>query len=1093
METSRQKLNNLFNNLSSIYSKDNGMLNSNLYVLFNAYAEVFQDVQRNINQTQNNTYIFSADSDALEDNFGSLINFPKPPRLNTVDNGDNIYRFILGTLYQYFLSGATVATMEASLNEVLSLLTIDPSTQGCSSVVNYSYLPFDATSVQVTWPAVQCVSGVTAGIAGAGDILIDPSDLIVTSYDDSTRTVSFTGTVNTGTRYQFIYNRDNTNYIDTNWMNLTNRTVQNVSPMNLSSGLVNTYNNPEFSYWWNNYNADGEGVVVNEFEIDESDSSLVWRLPQRTVRFLNPYTNTFTLKSYDFYNLTGTSYVLQGPITPTNPDTPFSDLPINYQDEVSGKYQNYFIRYNQNNPGPAPVNTQFSGVFPKYTKKFGSIEFPSDDFGPLDFFEKNANFDQNDLFGSGTKHAWTNVTNNNGKYIIDNSSFVQRDFSLHQNILTSENFESNSLSKLTSNFSEGTRITESPGNQKGGKQNCLMLISSGTGSTTSVSPVIPNADLLYAPSGINHINVDFYDANYTGTSTYIDIIRTGTSNSFHQFRFGIDKNLFTYLYPTGLAINVSGVEAISSGTGFTLASGSDIFNNSKPYGFVETYFSSSGSTNYATNQVGPYVLSSGNPYSNYSDMAMVPSGSSTILVPNIDNASIQDMDSFTAAFDFNPTGNYVKFGFSFYHSIGDVNVTNSAPYLTYIPTPFMPDSASTKIGGPVTYFNSTLPLPHTGNIVQVPFFAQRDFSFFTNPGNNRLYLQFTDHEVISGSLAPISATYDTGVDLAGGLNTFEIVKNQYLKINGVTYVFAKNIVSLWETPGNYQSYFNNVDIGSDRSFSIEFSSGISIYHAYFGNQSKKNSYLNELSNAFTNTLNNTEANLVPVPIPYFYQISTVPGTIDSQPKTYLDDLGRQKKWHRLTVDFGTDFSGLAALVDETTFYSGSIGFAGYLNNPSGIILSSTSQNPASEFGFFDNIEMSYFDYSMTLEKYQIQLQSDTWEGSMLEQSSIVDNKFFKLEPVANFQFLVTIKGLDENYIYIVNDIIQRVKPAYALAIPVYLLEQSLDTTSQVPEADDDSTNWETGNIDNNIIILPGSTSGTSADLPGFIGISGMSV
>jgi len=403
MDSGNPTLDRLFNNLSSVYSKDNGMLNSNMYVIMNAYSEVFDDAQRKTSQVSDNTYIVSAEVDALEANFGTIINFPKPPRLNTTADGDNIYRFMLSALFKNFLSGATISTMETILNNSLSLLTTDPNTADYLSVVNFSELRYYDTSIELANQAVHVSGNTIIGPAEISDIFIDPPDIGVSAYDNATKTISFTGTVQSGVTYKFLYQRDNTSYNDTNWMNLTNQNVFDVSPMNLRAGAVSTFNNPEFSYWWNTYNQDGDGVLVNEFEITASDSATVWRLPEKVVSFISPYTNNIIERSFDFYNLSGTSYDLST-ISEYNPNVEFSDLPQSYLTEVSGKPTNYYVRYGANNNGPFEALSQFSGTFTKYVKKMDRINFTSPNFGPLDFFEKNENFDEADLFGSGTKH-----------------------------------------------------------------------------------------------------------------------------------------------------------------------------------------------------------------------------------------------------------------------------------------------------------------------------------------------------------------------------------------------------------------------------------------------------------------------------------------------------------------------------------------------------------------------------------------------------------------------------------------------------------------------------------------------------------------
>jgi len=629
-------LDNLFDGLSSIYRKDNGMLSSTLFTVLNAQAESFQDVQRKLDQIQANTYIDTADADALEANFGILIDFPKPPRLNTLDNGDDIYRAMLKSLYHIFQSGSTNSSMEEALNVTASYLTVDPNTDDTIVEVNYATLLEVDNTLEIAYRAVSTdISGNIVGEASPSDITFAPQDLFVTAYDDDNKIISFTGTVDTGTNYQIRYERDIRDYRGTNWINLTDTDATNVRPLLLSSGSVNTFNNIEFSYWWNEYNDDGDGVLIDEFKIDRTDSSLAWRLPEKTIQFVAPFSDNEVTKTIEFYNLSGTAFDVTK-ITDTNPDVLFTDVPINYYTDVSPTFTDYHIRYSQNNQGIHTALDKFEGALPKFTKRFKSIEFDSDNFGALDFFETGNSFSLNNPMGEGTKNIWLNVENVDGKYILNNENVFNREFSLYQDILFEENFENGNVARFSTNDPSGMVITDLVGVPFKDKENNLTLMASGSGVEISASPVLGANTLLYG----NNVQIDFFDALNSGTQTLIDITRTGTeTDEYHRFRLGIDNDVVEYQF-----------------------SESDVFLNAKNFGFAATYFPDSGSTNRAVNVRNfnntvddQYVLVSGNPNENFSLTSMKPTGVSNTLsiTPNVEPDILSNADSFRFQFTNN--------------------------------------------------------------------------------------------------------------------------------------------------------------------------------------------------------------------------------------------------------------------------------------------------------------------------------------------------------------------------------------------------------------------------------------------------------
>jgi hypothetical protein len=1026
----------------------------------NAYASVYGDIRRKNTQVKNNTYITSANSQALQDNFGDMIKFPKPPRLNTLTDGDDIYRFILLSLFQNFLSGSTVATMDNSLNQVLSLLAIDDRTDEAVLVSNYSQFRFDSTSIELSDRAVQASGGNILGTATASDFEIAPSgQIFIYDYNDANKTISFSGTVNTGVTYNISYFRDNANYQDTNWMNLADRNVLSPSPMNLLAGDVSTYNNPEFSYWWNTYNVDGSGVVIDEFKITADESPLIFRLPSESVTFKNPYTSAIVTNSIDVYNLSGTAFDINI-VSEYNPDIEFSDAPQNYQTDVSGKYQNYYVRYSENNSYNYTALAKYNGSFTKYTKKLQSIEFPSNNRGTLDFFEKNTNFDINDLFGTGTKHIWLDVAwDPSGKYLLDNSSFLERSYSLHQDLVWREFFEQDNNTRVYYSAPSGIRVTEAPPSTLEGKEDCLGMFSTLTGTSNTESlyayPIVSSGITSYA----NHLEVDFYDnLNNSGTTSFVDVFRNGDSGQYYQFRFGVDSFASTNIIPSGSSSTVSGVN-VSTNPKDTFDS---VLMNSKNYGFVESYFYSSGSTNYAISGTASYTLVSGNPNTNYSTTSLL-NPSNIVIYPNLASASITSSDYFLFDFTFTQdTTTAFEFNFT---------------------------DPSQKIGN--LY-------PKTKYVVDVT--STPSSSFWT----------FTKTNTSPGGV-PVSSTFQSNIPVETGNNTFEMLKGSYLKINGVVYSGQNNPIDEWVVPfaagaGNGGGGGAGGTVGSYKSFAVtlnDVAGDILVNHYVLGNYSLRQNYINTVYNQISMMQNASAVANLNINSLYYYQIANAFGVIDNSAKNYITTIPRSQQWHTLTFDFGTNYSNMIFSLDENIIFepfNSSIGFSGNFSYPIAMTVNHTSNQPYTDMSFYDNIEFSYYDANSILYKYRYQTNAnnsllapvvtnnDVWEGSALSVSTVIDNKFFQSEPVSNFQFNVNILGLDEGFIYIVNDIINRVKPAHTLVVPIYLLEQKLSTTTQSINTDS-ATDWETGNEFLNIqVVNDGTGLGDSA---GLIRISGL--
>jgi hypothetical protein len=1022
MNSGNPSIDFLFDGLSSIYRKDNGMVHSNLYTFIGAYGEVFADAKRKYDQIANNRYINTADPDALQDNFGVLIDFPKPPRLNTLSNGDEIYRSMLRAMFKVFQSGSTNASMNLALDTAASFLTIDPRTEDAVTVINYTTLLTVDNQIELTWHAVKTSGDFVVGVADPSDIIFFPQDLIVTNYNDDSRIISFTGTVNTGVQYQIIYSRDNTSYRGTNWINTEDSTEVLPSPFMLRSGTIPTFNDPQFSYWWSTYNADGQGVVIDEFSLNRTESSLAWRLPEKTIQFISPFNSDNVLtRTIEFYNNSGLAYDINV-VNDTNPDVLFSDIPLNYYTDVSADYTDYYVRYSNNNSGPYIALDQFTGAMPKFLKKYKSIEFSSQNFGTLDFFEKNDNFNVNDLFGSGTRNIWLNVENIDGRYILSNENIYSRDFSLHEKIFYLETFSAGNLNNITSTYPAGVRISDLVGVPLTDKEDCLMVIGPSSGVNVAVSPILSPETLTTA----NHVEVDIFDGLNSGTATYIDVIRTGTSGEYNKFRFGIDIDTSEFEFST-----------------------SDPFAISKDFGFVETYFENSVSTTRTVTVSGltshimnPYTYSTGtNPNILFSNTSLVVTGESATITPNASNSLISNTDKLSVQFQL---ANSMSF-----------NITN------------------------VKFYG-------TGNITSVPFYNQEVFSMSASAGDT--YWNFASQTYsFDPNTELFTPTLNGGVStipVSTGISTVEFLKGSGLVVDGVLYGSLgslDNPAINWNNIGTSQS-----NLGSPNSLVITASSGTVLDHYELSNQALKTQFYETVANY---------SGITTATLPYYYQIFTDPNN-DVAKKHYLLQFPRTFGWNRLKVDFGTNYSGLSAYLGENLFYgTGTIGFAGYIHPTSGVSLNSDTYYPESEFSYFDNIKASYYDANSTLGAYQvaINLQED-WAGSALSDSTIVDNKFFELDPQPNFQFNVLIKGLDESFIFIMNKIIEKLKPAHTIATSVFEKEQFLDTTTLVPIISNTGTDWETGNIMNNIIIKStGQNVQPTLDLPGYITISGSGI
>lgn len=1116
MNSNRPFLDNMFNQyLPSVYNTDNGMLNSNLFVIFYAYSEVFEDILRNITDVQGDVYIETATQSGLEKNFGLPIDISKPPSLNTVTNGGEIYRAILKTLYAYLLKGATIDTMDNALSLCLSILEVDEGTLSYETINNYTEFSTFDTSVQLTYNAVQVISGSIIGPAGPSQIIMLPTGLTVLDYDDSTKTVFFSGVAQTGVNYKISYFTDASNLTGTNWMNLTNRQDLNVSPMNLKAGPVKTYYNPEFSYWWGKYNFDGSGVSVDEFQITADQSSLVWRLPTKSIQYISPYTNNTLEASYQFYNESGLAYDINF-VSDINPDALFEDNPVNYQNISANINKNYFVRYSVNNNGPNTALFPYSGSFFKYQKKYSSILFPSPNFGQLDFFQKGNNFDPNDLFGYGTSNAWLNVGNVNGNYTLESSSLYNRPFSLHERVLFNENFESGKTNRVGTNYPSGVTVTELVGTPTYDKNDCLMIASSGAilgsgsifKSGVVISQSIPSTYGYGTSSGImtpyglltsgiafgaspttivyssgiltstyvyplatgnvsfainngtpngtmisgqayalaNKVELDFYDSINSGTNTYVDIIRTGSSTNYFKFRFGFE---------TGNSISFTGSYSLS-------------LNDTKPYEFVESYFANSGSLFYACVPSGNWALVSGNPTTSSSNYSLGTTGTASISF-NVDNGTILDSDYIAIEYSDSLISTQTDFGPTI--SLSTIKLIN--------PNNVLANDTDSLLVVNTTSTSFTLS-------------GQQQVSAGINALTTNAY----------GSNFPVNTSVFDPNGAGAGPHKLEIIRNSGVYFDGNKVDYSTFLFPNWATD-NIATFWANGNLGGDASnlsnqnysptsnlinnplsVKISFPANVTLHHVIFGNKSLRDGAQN-ISASYSN---NFTGNFV---TPYFYQIFNSPSTINP-PKNYLNEIPRNTLWSTLTCYFGVNYTGADFWFDEDKIFSSGLTFPAKLSGPSGLTMTQDSRLPMNEFSYFDNVKLSYFDDSALLPGYSglINLSND-WQGSALDFNAVLDNKYLSLEPSPNFQFVVNIKGISEQFIPIVDGIVDKIKPAHTLAIPIFLFEQDLDTTSQVPPpGSDPETDWESGSILKNVQIT-GSSPSTPGTDSGLITPSGL--
>lgn len=1007
MNTNKKFLNQLFNNLSSIYSSNDGMINSNLFTIFNAYAGVFQNIDDIRQDTKNNTYLNYANTDVLEANFSPYVDFPKPPRLNTVTNGGEIYRAILRSIYNAFLNGSTEDSMDVGLSTILSYLTIDSRTDSIISESNNAFFnTFDRT-IQLAYPAIYA-SGIT----------ILPSGLTVTDYNSSTNTITFTGSIPTsGQSYVISYFRDHTSQIDTNWINFTDPSGTNPLSYDLNT-IENTFQNPKFSYWWDTYNRDGNGVKIIDGTLLPSEVGLVWRLPEKYITYNDPYTLALTKTTIDLYNLSGTVYDINSSNKECNPDVQQNTKILSYVNEVSRTPNNYYIRYSQNNSIFTALDTFLGNVNQVEKVSDKSVDFSSDNFGILDFFEKGANFDINDLFGKGTKNVWLNVPNINKTYSLSSETFFDRPYSLHENILFYEFLENGQRSLNRFSVLNGSIcLAEAVGTPIQDTENCLMLF----GDSVNVSPIIASGIIANG----NKISIDLYDGMSSGTSTGIDVKFVNPINNLNNGEFKLtfpsQNSLYDVLY--------------SGSNGY-------LVQNTIPNYFVNTYFDNIDDLNYNISVLsgGNITLSGESIYPSHPNSLVVSGIGNRIIYANLNDLSNVDYIEFRISKNenFNIQFNYSDVG------LNSVSYSTSTTGLFWNKT-----SGKYSIGG------------NSGHAVLV---SDGPPAIYSGQGSG------------GGSVVGD----DPNPTLPFATIVFSKSKGNF--IDGILPIILNNFI---DGLGRVTFDVNGLAVNNPyiaTAITLNIASGTNLYHYEIGNKESANNF-------YSGNYDNS----------YYYQIAYSGENINNRVKNTLP-VPRSEGWHRFAFNLGSGMNNISAELDNYEFlnvnlpYSGNFGFAGNVFNYSGISLLHSSINPDIEFSYFDNVKLSYYNSEKTNPQYNyLEDFTQDWQGSYLDQNTVISNRTFKGSRQANFTFELIILGLQNKFIYIIEDIVNKLKPAHTLVDINIQTNHILNTTSILSEYVNDSRDWETGNLTNNIEVTTEVVATDILDLPGTIQISGASI
>jgi len=1084
LQTTNKFLNDLFNFKSSIYKKDGGVVNSNLYVILNAYAEVFQDVQRILDDIQDDTYLKTANPDSLETNFGSLVDFPKPPRLNTLNNGDEIYRSILRALFDAYLEGATELGMDTGLSTVMSFLIQDTSTDAFTVVDNRALLTYTDSSIQLTYDAVSSSGTFISGTNfSSGDFVISPSGIVdVSSYDPLTRTVSFTGFDQyaasggsiylnyaippSGQEFSILYNTNHVPFISGNWINFNSPNEVRPLPYDLKT-RENTFQNPKFSYWWSNanivgFNRDGNGIEIIDGALSLQEQALAWRLPSAYITYKDPYDLRTHTSTNQLYDTQGQVYDISG-----NSNTNIEELqdPIvsDYSSEVSSNPAKYYVRYSANNAYFVSMD-KFLGAFnPPVSRRYGYAVFESDNFGVLDFFEMGNNFDENDLFGFGTKHVWTNVAWNQslGGYAVSNANRFPRPYSLFEDYLFYENFESaeDSIAKFNQNI-PFVQISDIIGTPLAPGEDCMQL-SQTTSSSADISPIIPSGSMA---SG-NHVQFDFYDPLYPGSSFYLDVNRSNGVNQ-QTFRFGYDKAVLKPSFSVGI-------------------SGNSVYDT-KSLGYVESYYQNIDEIYYMF------------PFAQPSASAFVPmeSVAGNVNYPSVSNNSLRSLSGTAFTPNLEPedvlSTDYVKFVWI------DDPAENYTIQYSYVRPVFvgsdpvhlagMPPLASGTFSDGYTYATSyqginVIPggYSHFGSTTQP--------GGLTGGGGVTVYPGFPATRTAGSTWIFESdksgATTLTYVPTVGSPSSV----NGLINLNGA---FPEHVLGRVASPGT--GPFNalttaDVSYGDKNSISFSAPSGTVINYTFFGSKAKQ-----DLLPSFV------EKGDYIYPSYYYQEVSGTALPIDLTAKNYLPVV-RDSSWYTLSYEMGADFDKTVAYLNQLNFINSSALISGAANvgslispnNSNNISLIYNSTNPSEESSFIDNFLVGFRTPGETrpFYNYKSDIQKN-WQGAFLDQSAIVGNRQFAGTNQGDFTFSVVVRGLEQRYVFIIKDIIQKLKPAHTLVNYEFEIDHELNTTELI-FGPTDSRNWERGNVSYNTVVESELDVNDPLDLPGDITISGSTI
>jgi len=102
----------------------------------------------------------------------------------------------------------------------------------------------------------------------------------------------------------------------------------------------------------------------------------------------------------------------------------------------------------------------------------------------------------------------------------------------------------------------------------------------------------------------------------------------------------------------------------------------------------------------------------------------------------------------------------------------------------------------------------------------------------------------------------------------------------------------------------------------------------------------------------------------------------------------------------------------------------------------------------------------------------------------------LSNRTFEGTRTANFIFELIIKGLQDKFVFIIQDLALKLKPAHTLLDLNVQTDHTLNTTSLISTFVGDPRNWETGNLLESVHVTEEVDTDDILDLAGTITISG---